>query len=215
METPLDARAAAPYQPDLRIGHLFGRSWPVFKENLLLMVGAFAIYALVTSLGSTTDVSGVRSPGLLGLISLILAGPLTVGLYVIALRLLRGEPTELGDLLAGFQDFGRAVGVYLLYGLFVFVGLLLLVVPGFIAAVSLWPALFLVADDAEGGIMDQLRRAWEMTGGHRMRLFGLMLVLALLVFTGLLVLFVGVLFAGAFATLVVASAYEELSLAEA
>lgn len=196
------------YTPDLSLGHLFGRSWPRFKENAALLIGAFAVYALIVGIGS----GGQDAPGLIEIVAFIVTGPLLAGLYWMMLRVQRDEPVEFSDLLAGFREFGRALGVYVLYSLAVVIGLILLVVPGLVLAVGLWPALYLVLDD-DLGVTDTLSKAWAMTKGHRWRLFALGVVLFFFTLLGLLALIVGVVVTGALATLVSAAAYEELALA--
>ena len=201
-----------PYIPDLSIGHLFSRSWALFKENLGLVVGAYVVYLLITGLLSDPDLDGDRS-NLLGLVGFVVTGPLTAGLYALMLHVQRGEPAAFADLFSGFQEFGRAFGVYVLYSFAVVIGLILLIVPGVILAIGLWPALYLVMDN-DFGVIDTLKEAWAMTDGYRLQLFGLGFVLLLLSLAGMLVFFVGFFFAGALATLIAAAAYEELALAD-
>lgn len=204
-----------PYAPDLRIGHLFSRSWPLFKEHLWLLVGATALYFLIASIGSNPikDNYGLGN-NLLNIIGFIITGPLTAGIYWMMLKAHRNEPFEFGDLFVGFNEFGRAFGVYALSWLATVLGLLLLIVPGLIIGVGLWPALFLVMDD-DRGVVDTLKEAWALTDGYRLQLFGLGVVLFFLVLLGLVAFFVGIFFTGAFALLVAAAAYEELSLGTA
>jgi len=195
------------YVPDLSVSSLFSRCWPVYKANLLLIVGSFAIYSLLSgSLG--------QFGGLAGIAAFAITGPLAVGLLAIMLRLLRGEAAELPDLLLGFNEFGRAFGVYVLTVLLVVFGLLLLVVPGVIIAVGLWPALFLVYDE-DRSATETLQRAWDLTRGYRGQLFLLGVALVLVTVSGVLALGIGVFFTGAFAALVTAAAYDELALAAA
>ena len=200
-----------PYEPDLSPGHLFARSWPLFKENMGLLVGAFVVYSILVGMGS--NAAGDGSGSLLSLVAFVLTGPLTAGLYAMMLHVHRHEPVVFPDLFEGFREFGRAFGVYVLSFLAVVLGLILLIVPGVILAVGLWPALFLVMDD-DLGVMDALKEAWAMTDGYRLQLFVLGVVLFFVFLAGLLAFVVGAFFTGAFAVLVAAAAYEELALAE-
>ena len=213
MEPDYELRHEDPYVPDLSIGHLFSRSWPRFKEHLWVLVGAFTVYALIVGIGSDTWDDEQSSGGLLNLVLFFITGPLTAGLYWMMLKVQRDQPVEFTDLFAGFGEFGRAFGVHVLSMIAFVVGLILLVVPGLIVLVGLWPGLFLVMDD-ELGVMDTLKKAWAMTAGHRLQLFGLGLVLCLIGLLGLVAFIVGALFTGAFTSLVAAAAYEELALAE-
>ncbi|MEM1042386.1 MAG: hypothetical protein AAGI91_07125 [Bacteroidota bacterium] len=212
---PSPDRYSEPYVPNLGIGYLFARSWPLFKEHLWVLVGATAIYIVVASIGSDPflDDFGVGS-GVLNIVGFAITGPLTAGLYWMMLRVHRSERPAFGDLFIGFNEFGRAFGVYALSALATVLGLLLFVVPGIIIGVGLWPSLFLVMD-GDRGVMDTLQEAWAMTSGYRLQLFLIGLVLFVLLLLGVLALVVGIFFTGAFGLLVVAGAYEELSLGTA
>jgi uncharacterized membrane protein len=214
MEPDFDARHADPYIPNLGIGYLFSRSWPRFKEHLWLLVGTFTLYSLLIGIGSDAWDDERTMGGLLNLVAFIVTGPLTAGLYWMMLKVQRDQPIEFTDLFAGFGEFGRAFGVHVLSMIAFVLGLILLIVPGLILLVGLAPGLFLVMDD-ELGVMDTLRKAWDMTDGHKLQLLALGVVLFLLTLLGVLAFIIGVFFTGAFASLIVAAAYDELALAEA
>jgi uncharacterized membrane protein len=214
MEPFSTTEAAASYVPDLRVGSLLKRAWPIYKEHLGTIVGATLLYMLIFGVLSGGDFLGLGAGAVLSgnLLVLILSGPLTVGLYSVMLRLVRGEQVSVTSMFDGFQHFGRALGVYLLMGLATIVGLILLIVPGIIVAVGLWPAPYLVFDE-EQGVVATLERAWEITRGYKFQLFVVAMVLLLIVVLGLVALFVGIIFTAAYAYVVSALAYEELSLA--
>ena len=214
METTQTQRAPSTYRPDLGIGYLFGKAWPVFKENLLVIVGSFAIYLLIGGALGSSDLWGTGMAALTSLIGFVIAGPLVVGFYGILLRSLRGEQAQIPNLFDGFSRFGQAFGVYVLMIIAIVVGFIFLIIPGIIIAVGLWPALFLVYDE-DLGVTATLQEAWDMTRGHRLQLFLLGIVLMFVAAIGVLALGVGIFFTGAFASLVAAAAYEELSLGKA
>lgn len=200
--------------PNLAMGHLFEKSWEAFRKNPVLMVGVLVVYSLI--------INGL--PALLGqnsvlgrivqLIVFVINGPLLAGAYFVALRLVRGDSTEFAQMFEGFQAFGKAFGVFLLYGAAVVLGLIVLVVPGIIAAVGLMPAVFLVLDGDEG-VLDTLGRAWAMTTGYRIKIFLVFLVVLGLNLLGVLALVIGVFVTGAFSMVLIASAYDELKRASA
>ncbi len=81
-------------QTKIRLGDWLSGGWQVYKENWLLM-------SLATLLGS-----------FLGSVTLgVLAGPLLMGLYRIALKTMRGEQPEMGDM---FNWEGRFLHAFLL-----------------------------------------------------------------------------------------------------
>jgi uncharacterized membrane protein len=209
VETP---RPIEPYAPDLRISYLFSKAWPLYKENLGLIVGSFAIYAFLT--GGLGSFGNEAAQGLGSLVSFVIAGPMAVGLYVLYLRIYRGEEATLSHLFDGFREFGRAFGVYLLSALLTIIGFILLIIPGLVVMASIWPALFLVLEE-DGSVTETLQRAWDMTKGYRLQLFLLIFVIGIVALLGLIAFVVGIVFTGAFAIFVLAGAYDELTLAEA
>jgi uncharacterized membrane protein len=211
---PVASFSDAPsYRPELRIGPVISRAWNIYKNNLGIVLGATAVYLLIIFVLSGGELLGLGMGLQLtgNLLVIILGGPLTVGYYGIMMRLVRGEEANIGDLFDGFQHFGRAVGVYLLMSLATLVGLILLIVPGIIVAVGLWPSLYLVYDERHG-VVETLQRAWELTRGHKLELFVLGIVLILIGVLGLLAFVVGLILTVAFVYVAAAVAYEELSL---
>lgn len=70
------------------------------------------------------------------------------------------------------------IGTFLLWALVVIVGFILLVVPGFIALAGLVPAAAVLVAEGQTGT-GALRRAWELTKGHKGKLFGALALLFL------------------------------------
>lgn len=194
------------YDPDLEVSSLFSRAMETFKEHLWPTVGVFVIYSLLTSAGSIWG----DDVGIGELIIFIVSGPITAGTYMYALRLIRGGEPDLGEMLRGFQVFGKAFVVFALYSVMVVVGLIFLIVPGVYIAVALMPAMFLVLDDDLGAV-ETLQKAWEMTSGQRGRIFLVLLAIVGINILGLLALLVGVIFTGALSLLIGAALYDELA----
>lgn len=197
------------YVPDLEIRSLFTRAWEIFRAHLGTMIAVFILYSLLTGTGVFWDSGGwIFDVG--ELLMFVISGPVTAGTYMFALKLVRGEDPDIGEMFRGFQEFGRAFGVFTLYTILFVVGLVLLIVPGIYVGVALMPAMFLVLDDRLG-VIDTLQKAWAMTDGHRGGVFLVLLTLVGLNLLGLLFFIVGVVFTGAFSLLVGAAMYEELS----
>jgi hypothetical protein len=118
----------------LDIGHCCSRAWRAFQANLGTLVGATVLYFLV--IFSFAAVAGMLSTLVAGkevsanAVSLILRtlvqsvvgslvlGPMTGGFYLVVLRVLRQQPTGVGDLFWGFQNrFSRLYLVQLIISL--------------------------------------------------------------------------------------------------
>ncbi|MFB6204379.1 MAG: hypothetical protein ABEJ75_01905 [Candidatus Nanohaloarchaea archaeon] len=114
----------------------------------------------------------------------------------------------------------------ILYGLIVFTGLLFLVIPGLFLMTALLYWQFRVAVEHENFI-EAMRGSWDLTGGDRLRTFGLLVATVLVVMaislafsipmflglemTGFLVVQAGNAFGAVVAVAVLAEGYKQLS----
>ncbi|MCP4781728.1 MAG: DUF975 family protein [Hyphomicrobium sp.] len=108
------------------------------------------------------------------------------------------------------QPFWHYLGAQFLAAIIIFVGLLLLIVPGFIAALGLLFVPYAVIDRAAGPI-NALKESWLITNGNKWQLFLFGLVLIGLNLLGLLALVVGLLVTAPITWLAVTHAYRILA----
>jgi uncharacterized membrane protein len=108
-----------------------------------------------------------------GLAMLILCGPFILGYHIFFLTFIRSGKAELGMMFKGFENFGNALGAYLLQVLFVFLWTLLLIIPGIIASLSYSQTMYLLAEDKTLGPLEAIRQSKKMMQGHKLRLLGL------------------------------------------
>ena len=126
------------------------------------------------------------------------------------LRLIRGDDSVSFDaLFAGFSKFTSLFVTFLLYILAGIGGMLLLIVPGIILLIALWPAFLLVMEDDLAPV-DAIKGAWALTRGHKMELFVLVLATFVVLMVGLLAFGVGLLIAGPITQLAWIRAYHEM-----
>jgi uncharacterized membrane protein len=94
-------------------GQITAHARAALKGNWGTAIAVSVIYMLITmAIGFI--------PFLNGIVSLLVTGPFMLGLALFFLDLSRGRPTQIGRLFEGFQQFGRALGAYLLMILFIF-----------------------------------------------------------------------------------------------
>jgi uncharacterized membrane protein len=101
-----------------------------------------------------------------GICALLLAGPLTIGLYAFFLNLVRAEKAEVGMLFGEFQNYGEKLLLTILIAVFTFLWTLLLIIPGIIAAYRYSQAYFIMKDNPGISAMDAIRLSKEMMAGH-------------------------------------------------
>lgn len=119
---------------------------------------------------------------------------LSLGIIRIGLKLVSGEPAEVGMLFGEGSKLLRAIGASILYGLMVSVGLLLLIVPGIYLAIRFGQFQNAIVD-RDLGVLDSLAYSSEITTNNRMSLFGLAVLGILIIFAGFIALCIGMIFA--------------------
>ncbi len=197
--------------PRFDIGEAIAEGWRRLWPNILPMA-AFALVVWVVNgllqvLQRDANV-GIRT--LLGLISFVVSQLIAIGWIKIALDVTDGRPVQADAVIDKFRLVVPYLIAALLYALMVGVGLLLLIVPGIILAVTFAFYGFHIVDTGETNPIEALRRSADITRGHRWRLFLLALTLIGLNILGLLVLIVGVLITSGISLLAVAYVYRRL-----
>jgi len=129
-----------------------------------LAIGTFVVYLLITV---TLQVIPVAGP----IVSLIISGPFSLGLAIFSLAISRNQEARLEQIFQGFNNFGTALGTYLLMVLFILLWMLLLIIPGIIAALSYSMTFYILADDKSIGAMEAIDKSKQMMYGYKWKLF--------------------------------------------
>ena len=134
------------------------------KDNWTLAICGAALYLI-----ATIGIQLIPKAGLI--ISMLVAGAMTVGLNTFMLSVSRERDIQLSSLMDGFSQYLITLGAYLLQCLFVFLWSLLLIVPGIIAAYSYSMTFYILADsDGEIGPMEAIRKSKKMMKGNKWKL---------------------------------------------
>ncbi|MEW6025672.1 MAG: hypothetical protein AB1599_00045 [Planctomycetota bacterium] len=200
-ETP---QTAAPDQqavpaPQPEVIACYGLAWKQLWKNFPMLLLIVVIYSAMASLNAL--------PFCIGFVYSVLVGwPMVYGLMQVNLKAARGENLEVGDLFAGFKNYGNVLLAMLLTSLIICGGLLLLIVPGVIFACKLAFVPFLVMDQKKDAI-EAIKQSWNMTGGYSMKIFLLYLLGVPIAIAGLIALCVGIIPASMWISLAVAVMY--------
>lgn len=133
----------------------------------------------------------------------------TMGLINIALTYLDGRTAQPGDFFSPMPQILNYLVGMILYNAIVFVGIMLLIVPGIIWALQFQFVQYFIVDQQCGPIQ-ALRRSSAITSGAKWNLLGFNVVLILIVLGGLMCLIVGVIPASIVAFLALTSVYRQL-----
>jgi uncharacterized membrane protein len=138
------------------------------KESLKgkwgLAIGTIVVYILIS-------VALQLIPYVGPIASLIISGPFALGLAYYSLSISRNQNPKLENIFQGFNNFGTALGAYLLMILFIILWALLLIVPGIIAAISYSMTFYIIADDNSIGAMEAIDKSKKMMDGYKLKYF--------------------------------------------
>jgi hypothetical protein len=198
----------------LAVGELLRFGWDSFKKRPWFFIGVVLLIVIISGImeGFTPDPVRSVSDFVLAVIALVIGLLLEMGLVAFALKAHADvEKAEVKDLWHP-QHFWQYAAVKILTGIIVVIGLVLLIVPGIIAALALIFATYLVIDKNLGPI-EAIKESVRITKGHRWQLFLLALALIGINILGALALMVGLLVTIPVSLLAVAHAYRKLSAA--
>jgi len=207
------------------VGDAIKQGWEIFKSRPWFFIGAGIILFIANIIVGI--ITGMIDSMLIGDVPVNPEDPASGTLIGNLINFLLGTLINLGavafflkayDNLAGTtygdlwhpQSYLPYLAVTVLFGLAVGVGLVLLIVPGFIALVVFFFAPFVVVDRASGPI-EAMKASMEITKGHRWQIFFLVLALIGINILGMLALFVGLLVTIPITTLTIVHVYRLLA----
>ena len=132
--------------------------------NWGLAIATFLVYGIIISIFQVIPTVG-------SVLALFIAGPMLVGVSMFSLSLSRGENARLEQIFEGFKNYGTVLGAYLLMVLFIFLWMLLLIIPGIIAAIAYSQTFYILAEDDAISSMDALKKSKEMMDGYKWKYF--------------------------------------------
>lgn len=126
-----------------------------------LAIGTFFIFLLISGMSSE--------------VSLIIGGAMQLGASIVALNIARGKKAEFSQLFDGFKNFANSLVANLLMIVFILLWMLLLIIPGIIAAIAYSQTFFIMADDKKISGSDAIKKSKKMMMGNKGKYFMLCL----------------------------------------
>lgn len=152
-----------------------------------LAIGTFFIFTLFSACVQFVS----QDYPAISLITMVLSGPIALGLARFGLHISRDEDPRFEQSLSGFYNFSTAFITYILQLVIIALWTLLLIIPGIIAAIGYSMTFFILADEPEIAPLDALKKSKELMDGHKWTYFYLMLCYLGLVLLCLLTLGIG------------------------
>ena len=138
------------------------------KESLKgkwgIAIGGCLIYNLI--------IIAVNNIPLIGsLASLVITGPLALGLVWFSIDLAKNNETKIEVIFDGFKEFTKASGAYLLMILYIIGWTFLFIIPGIIKAISYSQTFYILSDDTSIGSEEAIQKSMQMMDGHKLQYF--------------------------------------------
>jgi hypothetical protein len=171
--------------------------WEKAKANVGLFVISFLIFIGVALLGEVLDgpdkelaeVFSLRA-NVVGFIFALISMVMQIGLTKMTLKIHDNEKTDAGELFRNYAKLWDYFLASIIYGLIIFVGFLLLIVPGVIWSLKFRFYSYFIIDKNMSPI-EALKASAAITDGYKAQLFMLGILVGLINFLGLLCLGVG------------------------
>lgn len=147
------------------------------RGNWAELVLAFFIYTIIVSIISVIQLADnyFVNTVIYPLLTIVIVSPLALGLYILFLRFHDSGTANINYLFKGFNNIGKAIGLNIVMGIFVFLWSLLLIIPGIIAAIRYSQAMIILAENPDIGIMEAINRSKEIMAGVKAKYFFLQL----------------------------------------
>jgi uncharacterized membrane protein len=183
-------------------------AWGKLSGNWGGPIAVSLVYLVITSILSYITQNMLYA----GLITVIVTAPLQIGLYKYYILFSKSLNPEFDVLFDGFKEsFVKSILLTYLTGIFIFLWLLLLIIPGIIKAFAYAMAPYILAEDPNIGITEALDRSQEMMNGYKMDLFILILSFFGWFLLGIVTLGIAFIWVAPYVSLAMAEFYLQVS----
>lgn len=182
---------------------IFSPAWHKTKENAWYLFRVMLLAAVIMGAGRFFFVFSPIIDFFVG-----------IAIITVSLVIAKGETPTFQDLFKSFKSYKISWHYFLsslLAMLFVLIGLILLILPGIYLAVRLQFYKFLIVEHEDMGPYQAIEKSIDMTKGHFWKLFGFIVLIALLNILGAIALGVGLLVTIPVSILAHAYLYKKLS----
>lgn len=165
-----------------------GNKWNVWQGILVVSVISSIISGVIGAVFPGPSPQEASATGsLLETIAGIALLPLSIGLIIYMVNIIKGKKFDIAQIFSRYNDFLRIFLTGLLEGIIVFLFTLLLIVPGIVRAVAYSLVQYILADDdfKDLGAKEILDLSKEIMDGHKMDLFLMNLYYFIMIILGI------------------------------
>ena len=124
----------------------------------------------------------------IGSIALFIQGPISIGLATYSLSIANNEDYSYSQITRGFKYFFKALFLYLMFNISVFIGTLFLIIPGVIIALMFSQIFYIMAEDPQTGVIDAFKKSASLMKNKKLQCLGLFLKYVLFFILGVFTL---------------------------
>ena len=196
------------------ISEVCSTSWQRLKSQIWVLAGlmiGIVIISIIVNVCTAFAQGSIAGSIIANLIGVIVSGFLALGYIRNIFQALDGDEPQTS---AYRQEAPKVITYFvanLLLGIITVVGLVLFIIPGIYLLLRLqFATAFIVEEDA--GIMESLKRSWEITRGQEMPLFLLMLAMIGFLLLGLIVFVIGVFVTAPYVYMIYCYTFRKLNI---
>ncbi len=188
--------------------NIIGQAWDLWKRHIVFTWMILGITLAIHIVFTILDPKGESF--LVAILSSLVSLFFGLGTIALFLKLVRTDQEgEIKEIVGQVDIYMQAVIATIVFALMLFVGFILLIIPGIYVAVR-FMFLSYVLVDQKLGWKESLREASRLSEGNRLNLFGFMVLLALMNMLGALALVIGLLVTAPLSYIAMTMAYEYL-----
>lgn len=186
------------------------KAWKAVKDNIWVLVGLIIGYAIISFTLSLFTGDSIVFNIISFLLLLVIDSLFNLGYLKNIFQALDGEEPQFSAYGQESRKILKYIGASLLFTIISLIGLGLFIIPGIYLSIRLqFFQAYIVDEDC--GVIESLKRSWELTRGHAWSLFVLFLVMIFIAIIGLLLLVVGLFVAVPIINAMYLTVYRELN----
>lgn len=182
------------------IGGYIRKGYGIFEKDIGSFIGYTALYFVINGVtGSIVPFFG----------TMLVAGPLSAGFFIVARKIRKGEAYEFGTFFKGFDYFVPLLLFSLIGGILTALGFMALIIPGIYLSIAwMFSILFIVFGEME--FWDGMEFSRRLITKKWWSFFGLAILLFLINLAGALVFLVGLIFTVPISFCAIYAAFEDI-----
>jgi hypothetical protein len=182
----------------LDISSYFSKSWDVFKKYPGGFIGFTVLWLVV-----------VLIPIVGSFVQIFLQSVIISGYYFVYKKISQGERYQFNNFFDGFSYFLPLFLAGLVGGILIFIGTLLLIIPGvYLAVAYIFTSLLII--DKKMKFWEAMETSRKLVTKQWFPIFGLSILVFLLSMSGMIAFFIGVIITIPIGTMVISAAYEDI-----